>query len=197
MTHTHKLLKLCSATLTNFFIKCSQKNCDWTQPDSLLGLEGACRDFTLPITKIWNLSISTQCLPSSWKRPIIIPLPKVDVPKAHGDYRGINITPVIARAFEKIVYHCYARETIESHLSTSQFAYRKDGNCTDALLSIQHRINSYLDNPDCKAVRLFAMDFSKAFDSVKHELLANKLKKLPLHPYMYITKKLVLELFKG
>ena len=82
------------------------------------------------------------------------------------------------------MYHCYARETIESHLSTSQFAYRKDGNCTDALLSIQHRINSYLDNPDCKAVRLFAMDFSKAFDSVKHELLANKLKKLPLNPHI-------------
>ena len=80
------------------------------------------------------------------------------------------------------MYHCYARETIESHLSTSQFVYRKGGNCTDAPLSIQHRINSYLDNPDCKAVRLFAMDFSKPFDSVKHELLANKLKKLPLNP---------------
>ena len=82
------------------------------------------------------------------------------------------------------MYHCYARETIESHLSTSQFAYRKCGNCTDALLSIQHRINSYLDNPDCKAVRHFAMDFSKAFDSVKHKLLANKLKKLPLNPHI-------------
>ena len=53
-----------------------------------------------------------------------------------------------------------------------------------------------MDNPDCLVVHLFAMDFSKAFDSVKHELLANKLKKLPLNP-MYITKKLVLELFKG
>ena len=42
--------------------------------------------FTPPITKIWNLSISTQCLPSSWMRAIITPLPKVDVPKAHGDY---------------------------------------------------------------------------------------------------------------
>ena len=29
--------------------------------------------FTPLITKIWNLSISTQCLPSSWKRAIIIP----------------------------------------------------------------------------------------------------------------------------
>jgi len=26
----------------------------------------------------------------------------VDVPKAHGYYRGINITPVVERAFEKI-----------------------------------------------------------------------------------------------
>ena len=38
--------------------------------------------------------------------------------------------------------------------------------------------------PDCKAVRLLAKDFSKAFDSVKHELLANKLKKLPLNTYI-------------
>ena len=61
--------------------------------------------FTPLITKIWNLSISTQCLPSSWKRAIITPLPKVDVPEALSDYCGIHITPVIARAFEKIVYH--------------------------------------------------------------------------------------------
>ena len=109
----------------------------------------------------------------------------MDVPKALGDYRGINITPVTARAFEKIVYHCYACETIASHLSTSQFAYRKGGNCTDALLSIQHRINTYLDNPDCTAVRLFAIcDFSKAFDSVKHELLANKLASVN-GPYLF------------
>ena len=86
--------------------------------------------FMPPITKICNLSISTQCLPSWWKHVIITPLSKVDVPKAHGDYYGSNITPVKARAFEKIVYHCYAHETIESHLITSQFAYRKGGNCT-------------------------------------------------------------------
>ena len=49
-------------------------------------------------------------------------------------------------------------------ISPSQFAYRKGGNCIDALLTIQHQVLKYLDNPDCNAVRLFAMDFSKAFD---------------------------------
>ena len=37
------------------------------------------------------------------------------------------------------------------------------------------------------------MDFSKAFDSVKHELLANKLKKAPTESIYY---QLVLELYK-
>ena len=73
---------------------------------------------------------------------------------------------------------------MEENLSTIQFAYHESGNCTSALLAIQHFINKYLDNPDYKAVRVFAMDFSKAFDSVRHELLSNKLKLLPLNAYI-------------
>lgn len=46
----------------------------------------------------------------------------------------------------------------------------------------RHRINSYLDNPDCREVPVFTMDFSKAFDSVKNDLRAFKPKKLPLNP---------------
>ena len=69
-------------------------------------------------------------------------------------------------------------------LKTILFAYREGGSCTDALIMIQHKVCKYLDDPECKAVRLFAMDFSKAFDSVSHQLLANKLKNLPLNPYI-------------
>ena len=73
---------------------------------------------------------------------------------------------------------------MEENLSTTQFAYRENGNCTSALLTIQHFINKHLDNPDYEAVRVFVMDFSKAFDSVRLELLSNKLKLLPLNAYI-------------
>ena len=49
------------------------------------------------------------------------------------------------------------------------------GNCTNALISIQHHVYKYLDNSDCEAVRLFTTDFSKAFDSVNHNMLSVKL----------------------
>ena len=47
------------------------------------------------------------------------------------------MTPVIARAFEKVVYRLHAQEIVEDNLSNSQFAYREGGSCTDALVMIQ------------------------------------------------------------
>ena len=82
------------------------------------------------------------------------------------------------------MYKIHAQRPIEELLLDSQFAYREGGSCTDALLHIQNKICKFLDDPKCKAVRMFAMDFSKAFDSVSHKLLAEKLKSLPLNPYI-------------
>ena len=78
----------------------------------------------------------------------------------------------------------HAQRPVEEQLLDSQFAYREGRSCKDALLLIQNKICKFLDDPKCKAVRMFAMDFSKAFDSVSHKLLAEKLKSLPLNPYI-------------
>ena len=55
------------------------------------------------ITMVWNLSLKTHTWRRAWKKSNIIPLPKVDILKEKTDYRGINVTSVIARAFEEIV----------------------------------------------------------------------------------------------
>lgn len=55
------------------------------------------------ITMVWNLSLKTHTWRSAWKKSNIIPLSKVVLLKEKTDYRGINVTSVIARAFEEIV----------------------------------------------------------------------------------------------
>ena len=89
-------------------------------------------------TNVWNLSLSSHTWPDSWKRENITPLAKVDLPKEDGDFRGINITPVIARTFEKLVYNnSQVKSTVEEILSLTQFAYRQGGSCTNALLLLK------------------------------------------------------------
>ena len=105
------------------------------------------------------------------------------MPVEDSDYRGINVTPVIARFFEKVVYRTQAQSVIQNNLYHPQFAYRHAGNCTNALLAIQHQTYKYLDSSDCSAVWIFTMDFRKAFDFVNHTILPAKLKQLPLNPY--------------
>ena len=135
--------------------------------------------FAPVITTIWNDSLRNSEWPTSWREANVQPLPKVETPIECSHFSGINITPVIARNFEKTVYQKFAKHHIESHLSNTHFAYRTGGNCTDALLTMQHFILCALDDPNTTAVRLFSMDFSKAFDSVKHSILTQKLKKWP------------------
>ena len=75
-------------------------------------------------------------------------------------------------------------QSLRAIWATPTFAYRQAGNCTNALLAIQYQTYKYLDSSDCSAVRIFTMDFSKAFDFVNHTILSAKLKQLPLNPYI-------------
>ena len=66
----------------------------------------------------------------------------------------------------------------------SQLAYHRGGSCVNALLKMQHSFLAALDKKDTLAVRMFTMDFSRAFDDVNHQILVEKLKNSPLNPYI-------------
>ena len=83
------------------------------------------------------------------------------------------------------MYNTFGKEGVESYLNNNQFAYRTGGSCTNALLKIQHEFLEALDSNDNRAVRLFTMDFSKAFDRVKHNFLVEKLTQSCLNPYIF------------
>lgn len=123
------------------------------------------------VTFIWNLSLCSYTWPEAWKESYISPLPKVDAPLQHQDVHDINVTPVIARCFEKIVYHKFSKHAFEENLCPTQYAYREGCNCTDVLINMQYNCLKALDDRECRYVRLCAMDFAKAFDNVRHNIV--------------------------
>ena len=69
------------------------------------------------VTFIWNLSLCSYTWPEAWKESYISPLPKVAIPLQHQDFRGIIVTSVIARCFEKVVYHKFSLKKIWGRLN--------------------------------------------------------------------------------
>ena len=89
----------------------------------------------------------------------INPLPKVDTPTQYVDFRGINVTPVIARCFEKTVYNHFSKKAFEENLASNQYAYRDGCNCTDVLIDIENNYLKALDDKDCTCVRILLWTF--------------------------------------
>ena len=51
--------------------------------------------FCKPLARLFNLSLATSVVPQQWKAAFICPVPKVQVPKDHTDFRPISMTPVL------------------------------------------------------------------------------------------------------
>ena len=73
--------------------------------------------------------------------------------------------------------------SLEQAIGPDQFAYKKNCNSTLALIECQHYwLNSSDKKSNC--VRVFSLNFSKAFDTVSQRIVCNKVKDLEINPYV-------------
>ena len=98
--------------------------------------------------------------------------------------RPISVTDVIMRLFERLVLDFELRKPVSSCIHSDQFAYKKDCGTETALLYNQHFWMRWLDVP-ANFVRVLSFDFSKAFDSVSHRIVIDKLRTVAdINPYI-------------
>ena len=135
------------------------------------------------ICSIFNCSLRKQCVPQLWKLPNITAIPKESPFSECNQLRPISLTPIIMRIFEKAVSKKEICGCLEQAIGPDQFAYEKNCNSTLALIKCQHYWLNSLDKKS-NYVRVFSFDFSKAFDTVSHRIVCNKVKDLEINPYV-------------
>ena len=135
------------------------------------------------ITKIFNCSIMHQSVPALWKTANVRPIPKESPVTDCTQLRPISLTNIIMRLFERLVFKQEMSTEFKSIINNDQFGFRDGCNTTLALLKCQHFWLSALDR-DSDFVRVLSFDFSKAFDTVSHKIICEKLKSTNINPYI-------------
>ena len=136
------------------------------------------------ITKIFNQSITTGQVPSGWKSSLVVPIPKTsDALQNPNNYRPISLLSILSKILEKHIYSLIAKHLSEHcPLSDAQWGFIPGRSTVSALLSTVHHWFQLLE--DGKEVCAIFLDFKKAFDSVPHIPLVEKLQHIGLNAHL-------------
>ena len=106
----------------------------------------------------------------------IIPLYKVENNQLIHNYRTISALQFFSKIFEKIVYK-YVVDFLDDNniLYQYQFGFRKHHSTSHAIITLVERVTKALDTG--KYIVGIFFDLKKAFDTVDHSILLQKLEK--------------------
>ena len=126
------------------------------------------------LSQLFNLSISIGQFPDSWKVAMVAPIYKDGPTDDRSNYRPISVLPVVARLVEKLIYEqLYSYLNENNLLFSGQSGFRSRHS---VLTSFLHCMNDwYLNLDKGQYASATLIDLKKAFDTVDHQILLQKL----------------------
>ena len=126
------------------------------------------------LEKLFNHSMKEGVFPSELKMAKVTPIYKKDNSERLENYRPVSVLPVFGRIFEKIIYtRLYSFLTTQGILHEKQFGFRQAHSTSQALNYSVELIQKSLSKK--QHVLAVFIDLSKAFDTLDHKILLDKL----------------------
>ena len=144
-------------------------------PDAIHGkiLKFCAASLAYPLSVIYRISYNTGSIPREWKLANVVPIHKKGRKEDIENYRPISLTCLVMKTFERLLKdkillltHHMLDERQHGFLSKKSCTTNMAGFCDSLALSLN----------DCVRTDIIYFDFSKAFDSVNHDILLHKLK---------------------
>ncbi|XP_046973307.1 uncharacterized protein LOC124539974 [Vanessa cardui] len=127
-----------------------------------------------------NKCIKEGVFPDSLKIAKVSPIHKSGGKTDPGNYRPISVLPALSKVFEKII-HVRLNNYLKNidFLYKQQYGFRKNSNTLSATIDLVNKIKNNIDQK--KLVLGVFIDLKKAFDTVSHNILINKLTNIGIH----------------
>ena len=127
-----------------------------------------------PIIFLFNQSVRESTFPKFLKSAQVVPIYKKGSKANVNNYRPISLLNVFSKIFEKLM-KLYLLEFSHSKniFDPNQYGFRKGLGTQDALIDFSKQLYNELDKSN--SVLSIFIDFTKAFDTVPHDILLKKL----------------------
>ena len=137
-------------------------------------LKEAHHSLSVPLAYLFRNSLDTGHIPRDWGLARVVPIHKKGDRQNPSNYRPVSLTAVPCKVLESLIRDAIlAHLTEQGLLSDHQHGFRPKRSCSSQLLEVLDTLTRELEggNP----VDVIYLDFQKAFDSVPHLRLLNKL----------------------